>query len=164
MALCLRTSSRTSHDLTTCCFATKDINRGKNRMRLGIAQANLALLSVFSVFALVMAESWYKTVLYFRAARKLAFWRKTGSAGRKAKGLSHHEWVFYCFCLYHINFRKLFSLLSAKVRKISHIQCTWEIFFTDGDYSSAYSSEGRKQGQGLTTLGSSQWPRIWASG
>jgi hypothetical protein len=44
-----------------------------------------------------MAEFGNQTVPDFWHARKLAFKRKAGSTGRKAAGLSHHEWGFYGF-------------------------------------------------------------------
>ena len=64
----------------------------ENRMHLGIVQVNLTLLLVFTVFATMMAESWYKTGMEFQIVRKLAFRRKAGRTGRQTEGLSHHEW------------------------------------------------------------------------
>ena len=69
----------------------------ENRMHLGIVQVNLTLLLVFTVFATMMAESWYKTGMGFQIVRKLAFRRKAGRPARETAGLSHHEWGFCGF-------------------------------------------------------------------
>ena len=70
-------------------------------MHLGIVQVNLTLLLVFTVFATMMAESWYKTGMEFQIVRKLAFKRKGGRPARETEGLSHHEWGFSGFCFHH---------------------------------------------------------------
>ena len=53
------------------------------------------------VFPPVMAGSWNKTVLGFWPVRELALRHKGGRTGRKAAGLSRHEWGFSCFCSHH---------------------------------------------------------------
>ena len=58
------------------------------------------------VFATMMAVFWNKTVLGFRPVQELALRHKDGRTGCGAKGHSHHEWCFCCFCLYHVNFWK----------------------------------------------------------
>ena len=58
---------------------------------------------VFFVFATTMAAFGNQTGVFLQSVRKLAFRHKRGRTAHRAEGLSHHEWVFYDFCLYHIN-------------------------------------------------------------
>ena len=66
-------------------------------------------------FPLMMAEFGNQTVLDFGIVQERALKHNARRTGRKAAGLSHHKWCFYCFCLHHINFRKLNSFTVAKV-------------------------------------------------
>ena len=73
----------------------------EHRMHLGTVQASLTLLSVFTVFADVMDEFQNETGLCFWAAWELALRCETRSAGRKAKGLIHHNRGYFCFCFFN---------------------------------------------------------------
>jgi hypothetical protein len=46
----------------------------------------------------MMAVFWNKTILGFLTVQELALRHKDGRTVRGAKGHSHHEWCFYCFC------------------------------------------------------------------
>ena len=59
------------------------------------------------VFATMKAVFWNKTVLGFWTVQEHALRHKARRTGRRAEGHRLHEWGFYGFCLYQINFRKL---------------------------------------------------------
>lgn len=62
----------------------------------------LALRSVFTVFATMMAGFGNQTVVNLQSVRERALRHKSASPTRRALARRHHEWCFYCFCFHHL--------------------------------------------------------------